>query len=187
MAFVADLDTWIREHRPGWETAFSADGRTLRIQERTDPGQERAPGTPHAAIDVQENDGALLLDWAWKLPVTDGKPDELRNLVVDYLDEAFENHGWEVPVVLRGGPLNGKHLTKPREDLVGRLMFARKGSDPAEPHRAELYKWHLKRNRKGEYICVFERSLHGPEVDRFIARGVESTGPFVLIHDRDLS
>ena len=89
-----------------------------------------------------------------------------------------------MPIVLYGGPLHGKRMSKHREDLAGRLMFARKGRKAGDPQRAHLYKWRLKRSDVGEYVCVYERSLQGDEVDQFIARGVESTGPFVLIYDR---
>lgn len=178
MSFVADLESSIRTSLPEWEITRSEDGRVLLIAEPEDDGSERE----RLAFHVSEEGGAIVLDWAWRFPLEDGKTDELRARVLKYVTESIENRGWEVPVILQGGPLHGKQLTKPREDLVGRLMFARK-ENAGKTQCADLYKWLLQQNAEGEYVCAYERSLFGEEVDRFIARGVESTGPFVLIHD----
>ena len=177
MSFLAHLETVLRE-RPEWESVRSEDGRTLRIAEDGRLEVEKAP-----LVYVHEQDGAVLLDGSWKLTVKAEQHEDVAALIVDYLQEAFENHGWEVPIVLYGGPLHGRRLTKSREDLAGRLVFARKGENDGDQH-AHLYKWRLKRSDAGEYVCVYERTLENDELDRFIARGVASTGPFVLIHDK---
>jgi len=177
MSFLADLESFLRDDHPELESARAGDGTTLRIAEAGKLEDEESP-----EVHVHAGDGAVLLDWVWRLPVQDDRLDEVRVFLVDYVRETFENHGWEVPIVLLGGPLNGKSLTKRREDLVGRLLFARAPSPQGGAHAADVYKWRLKRNPQGEYVCVFERSLVGEELDTFIARGVESTGPFVVIN-----
>lgn len=177
MSFLDGLESFVRESHPELESARTGDGETLRIAEAGGLENDETP-----EIHVHESDGAVLLDWVWRLPVRDGRHEEICAFVLDYVRETFENHGWEVPILLLGGPLNGKTLTKRREDLVGRLLFARPQQTGDAPHAADLYKWRLKRNPRGEYVCVFERSLVGADLDAFIARGVESTGPFVVIN-----
>ena len=176
---IADLEEYIRASRPDLETAQAEDGSTLRIAEQ---GRLREDDAPRFHVHAEE--GAVVLDWTWRLPLRDGLFESLRDFILAYVEEGIQNHGWEVPIVLSGGPLQGRRLTKRREDLVGRLMFARKGAAGSTAQQAFLYKWHLSRNEAGEYVCVYERSLAGDAVDEFIARGVKDTGPFVLIHDR---
>ena len=177
MSFVADLESHIRDARPDLKATRATDGETLRILQ-ADSGDADSDGPE---VQVLEADGAILLDWVWRLPVPAGSSSAVRDFVLSYASETFENAGWEVPLLLQGGPLNGHTLTKTRRDLVGRLLFARKGKGPDTPHVADIYKWRLKRNAAGEYVCIYERTIEGEELDRFIARGVESTGPFVVI------
>ena len=177
MSFLDELESFLLGSHPELESARTGDGSTLRIAEAGRLDDAEAP-----EVHVHLADDSVLLDWVWRVPVTEGRHDEIRAFLLDYAREAFENHGWEVPILLLGGPLNGKSLTKRREDLVGRLLFARKPTEEKATHAADVYKWHLKRNPQGEYVCVFERSLLGPDLDKFIARGVESTGPFTVIN-----
>jgi hypothetical protein len=180
MTFIEDLESHIRDTRPDLATARAADGETLRITQRGEGESEE----PEDALEVQvhETEGGILLDWVWRLPVSEGSASTVRDFVLSYVSESIENSAWEVPIVLKGGPLNGHTLTKTRRDLVGRLLFARTVEPEDATHKADIYKWRLKRNAAGEYVCVFERTIEGEELDRFIARGVESTGPFVVIH-----
>jgi hypothetical protein len=110
----------------------------------------------------------------------EGSEAGIRDLILEVVQDGFENHGWQVPVVLDGGPLAGKRVTQAWEDLVGRLVFAKKGGEDGSPPEAHFYKWHLRRTAGGEYLCRFERTLRGEEVDAFLRRGVASTGPFVI-------
>lgn len=177
MSFLADLESFLRESHPELESARAADGTTLRIAEAGKLEDAESP-----EVHVFPKDGSILLDWVWQLPVREGLHDDLLAFLLDYVRESFENHGWEVPILLLGGPLNGTSLTKPRENLVGRLLIARKPTNEGAPHAADIYKWRLKRNAQGEYVCVYERSLVGEALDTFIARGVDSTGPFTVIN-----
>jgi hypothetical protein len=178
MGVVADLCLAIRERRPELAAVVSEDGRVLRIAEREG---EADPGRPR--FTVEEADGAVVLDGTWRVALRgEGGTSGILDFVLGYVSEAIENHGWEVPLVLEGGPRHGLRLTKHREDLVGRLLFTRAGVGPDEPAQADVYKWHLRRSAAGEYVCVYERSLVGEALDAFLARGVESTGPFVVIH-----
>lgn len=177
MSFLAHLETFLRESHPELAFARAGDGETLRIAEAGRLEEAEAP-----EVHVHAADGSVLLDWVWRLPIEESRYEEVRAFLLDYVRDTFENHGWDVPIVLRGGPLDGRSMTKPRADLVGRLLFARPQKDEGAPHAADLYKWRLKRNDRGEYLCVFERSLVGEALDIFIARGVNSTGPFVVIN-----
>jgi len=177
-SFLLYLERHIRARHPELETARAGEGETLRIAEAGHLDDDEAP-----EVHLHEADGAVLLDWVWRLPVREERREEVRDFLLTYVRDTLENHGWEVPVLLLGGPLNGRSLTKRREDLVGRLLFARRPAADQPPDRADLYKWRLQRNPQGEYVCVFERTLAGEDLDLFIARGVESTGPFVVIND----
>lgn len=177
MSFLDHLESFLRTSHPELESARAGDGETLRIAEAGRLEEAEAP-----EVHLHAADGAILLDWVWRLPVEESRYEEVRAFLLDYVRDSFENHGWEVPILLHGGPLNGRSMTKPRADLVGRLLFARPQKGEGAPHAADLYKWRLKRNPKGEYVCVYERSMEGEELDAFISRGVGSTGPFVVIN-----
>ena len=178
-AFLAELESHIREHRPDLEAMRTETGDTLRIVE-----QGRLEEDKRHEVQIHAGKDAVVLDWTWRLPVKADKVEELRTLVLDYVTDGIENHGWQVPIVLEGGPLAGRQLTKSREDLVGRLMFARKAEGGSVP-QAHLYKWHLQRNDAGEYVCRYEKSLERDEVDAFLRRGVNKTGSFVIIPDEE--
>lgn len=180
MSFVTDLLAHVRDERPEWQAELLEDGTILRIQEAAESPQEGRP-----VFHLVEVDDGVVLDGLWRMPVDGEKAVKARDLILDYVADGIENHGWEVPVRLRGGPRSGVTLSKHREDLAGRLLLARKVPGPdGEVARAEVYKWRLKRNDAGEYVCDHERTLEGDEVDAFLRRGVDSTGPFVLVHDR---
>ncbi len=184
-AVLDDLEAFIREHHPELVTERSEDGTTLRITERT---EEADPKRPSFILHARRS--AVVLDWTWRFPVSDGtgldpKDEALRAKVLAYVSDGIENHGWDVPIVLAGGPLAGRRMTKRRQDLVGRLMFARQAKGPDDANRAHLYKWHLRKSAEDEYVCRYERTLEGSEVDEFFARGPDRTGSFVVIHDTE--
>ncbi|MFV1959643.1 MAG: hypothetical protein ACC662_09555 [Planctomycetota bacterium] len=179
MAFLQHLEERIRDERPGWTTERSDDGSALLIREAG-----VAEGTSRPSFFVREVEGGVLLEDLWRIPLTAGQEEALDRLLIEYMEDGIENHGWEVPVVLQGGPQHGRRLSKQRQDLVGRLLFARPAGPDGRGKEAHVYKWRLKRSPDGSYACVYERTLAGAEVDAFIARGVGSTGPFVLIRDR---
>ena len=180
MSFLADLQVHLADEQPDWTAELLDDGKVLRVREADAVDAAKGP-----VFHLREEDGTVVLDGLWRIPVRGPQAAKARELIVDYVADGIENHGWEVPVRLRGGPRSGLRLSKRREDLVGRLLLARKVPGPdGEVARAEVYKWRLRKNGEGEYVCVHERTLVGDEVDRFLRRGVESTGPFVLVHDR---
>jgi hypothetical protein len=178
MGVLDELRDAIGRAHPDLEVETGADGRWLRVAQK---GHLADPD--HTRVTLEESEDAVLLDGLWRLPVRVGGGHAVGDFLLAYVTEAIENHGWEVPVLLEGGPRHGSRLTKRRDDLVGRLLFARPGRGPDDPSRGDLYKWHLRRAPSGEYVCVYERSMVGPELDQFLARGVESTGPFVVIPD----
>ena len=180
MSFVADLLEHVRAEHTAWQGELVEDGLVLRVQEAGVEADAKRP-----VFHVVQLENAVVLDGLWRIPVDEERAEKARDLIVDYIQDGIENHGWEVPVRLRGGPRSGLQLSKRREDLAGRILLARKVDGPhGEVPRAEVYKWRLKRNAAGEYVCVHERTLEGEEVDAFLRRGVDSTGPFVLVHDR---
>lgn len=175
MSFLQILAEHVRTAHPDWAVEVSEDGAGLLLGEP----QENEATTPLRFF-LRQSDGAVLFEDLWSLPIQEGQEDALRDLVLGIVKDGFENRGWEVPIVLLGGPLQGKRLTKTWEDLVGRLVFARQGKNGG-PSQAFIYKWHLKQDGSGNYLCQYERTLEGPEMDDFLRRGVASTGPFVLI------
>lgn len=180
MSFIADLLAYVRHERPDWAAELLEEGTVLRVRQAGEPPPEAGP-----VFHLVEVEDGVVLDGLWRMPVDGDRAEKARDLILDYIADGIENHGWEVPVRLRGGPRNGLRLSKRREDLAGRLLLARKVPGPdGEVARAEVYKWRLKRNEAGEYVCDHERTLEGEAVDGFLQRGVDSTGPFVLVHDR---
>ena len=175
MSFLETLAEHVRTEHPDWHVELSEDGQGLLIGEAND-GEALGP----LRFFLRQSDGAVLLEDLWRLPLSEGQEEVVRDLVLDTLKDGFENRGWEVPIVLVGGPLQGKRLTKTWEDLVGRLVFAKAGRG-GKASQAFLYKWHLKRDGSGNYLCQYERTLKDAEMDDFLRRGVASTGPFVLI------
>ncbi len=178
MRLLADLARDLRAWNPGWAVRLEEGGRSLVVSDAT-----RETPAPEDLRFVFSADGkSVVVEDLWRIPVRREQEQEVRRRLVQFVADGFENHGWEVPIMLEGGPRHGRRLSKPWEDLLGRLVLARRvGGDGGEPE-AHIYKWHLRRNEDGEYLCRYERTLRGAAVDDFIARGVESTGPFVLIH-----
>lgn len=175
MAFLHALYDHLQTSEPEWHVELSEDGTALLIRQPVEEGDLAG-----LRFLLRHEDGSLLFEDLWRLPLPEGQEDQVRDLVLGTVRDGFENRGWEVPILLLGGPLQGKSLTKTWEDLVGRLVFAykAKGGRPAQAH---LYKWHLKRDAAGTYLCRYERTLEGEAMDEFLRRGVDSTGPFVLV------
>lgn len=175
MTFLATLADHLRTAHPEWTVDLAEDGSRLVLE-----GSAHTAGNRAVSFVLGERDGEVFLEGLWRLPVTEDSEEGIRELLLDVLRDGFENHGWEVPILLVGGPLGGRRVTQPWDDLVGRLVFATKGSKGGRPPKAHFYKWHLRRSPDGDYLCRYERTLEGDEVDAFLRRGVESTGPFVI-------
>jgi hypothetical protein len=172
------LQETIQEEMPDLEMRSYDDGATLHVA---------APGDlddPDGARVILHADGSdLLVEGVWRIRVGDSPDAKLRAFILDYVRDAIKNHGWQVPILLRGGPRNGQRLSQEREHLVGRLIIDRKPRRKGGPRLVDLYKWHLRRNDDGEYVCYFEQTLGEKEIESFFARGVEKTGPFSVISD----
>ena len=166
MTFLATLADQVRAADPDLGVDLDEEGLRLVL---SGPG-----GRPRFVLG--EEDGAVFLEGLWRLPLSPDTEEGVRELLLDVVRDGFENHGWEVPVLLDGGPLSGRRVSRRWEDLVGRLVFAEAGP----PSEAHFYKWHLRRTDEGDYVCRYERTLRGEEIDEFLRRGVESTGPFVI-------
>jgi hypothetical protein len=177
MTFLTTLADALRAAHPDWQVALDPDGRRLVL----DAGQEPAVNTTPRFV-LGEDDGVVFLEGLWRLPVTEESEEGIRELLLEVLGDGMENRGWEVPILLYGGPLSGRRITKPWDDLVGRLLFATQAGHAGHEPRAYLYKWHLRRNDEGDYVCHYERTLRGDEVDDFLRRGVAETGPYVISH-----
>jgi hypothetical protein len=167
----------LREGHPDWDVQLDEHAARLTVS-----GPAPAAGEePPRVVLLREGDD-VLVDGVWRVPVPEGREDKAHALLLDYVCDGIENDSWDVPVLLRGGPRDGERISKGRRDLVGRLLLARGGAGRA-PAVAHVYKWHLERGEGGDYVCRYERTLQGEALDAFIARGVEETGPFVLIYD----
>lgn len=177
MTFLTTLAEHVRAAHPEWEVDLADDGSRLVLQADAVAAHDRP-----VRFVLGEADGEVYLEGLWRLPVSEGSEDGIRELLLGVVRDGFENHGWQVPILLVGGPLAGRRVTQPWDDLVGRLVFATKGAADGTPPRAHFYKWHLRRSDDGDYLCHYERTLEGEEVDAFLRRGVRDTGPFVITY-----
>jgi hypothetical protein len=166
MTFLATLADQVRAANPDWGVVLDEGGCRLVLSAPEGPGE----------FVLGEKDGAVFLEGLWRLPLSPDTEEGVGELLLEVVRDGFEHHGWEVPVLLDGGPLSGRRVSQRWEDLVGRLVFAVAGPPP----EAHFYKWHLRRTEEGDYVCRYERTLRGEEIDDFLRRGVESTGPFVI-------